>query len=201
MEPVLPAARSRRQNGGRGELCHRFMTIPGVGPVIALSFMTAIDDPSRFRRSRGVAAYFGLASRRWQSGTSIDFQGRISKAGDADVRRSRCEAASGLETHFKGRDMVKNWGQAIDKAIMPPQGPCRRGAQAGGDHAHDLDRGNVLYPRFRSEPKRCGPARSYQGSQAARSASMNGATEVEAHGAGTLTGATLRKRSAPADED
>ena len=32
------------------ELCRRFMQIPGVGPVAALSFMTAIDDPSRFRR-------------------------------------------------------------------------------------------------------------------------------------------------------
>lgn len=57
------------------ELCRRFMQIPGVGPIAALSFMTAVDDPSRFRRSRDVAAYFGLTSRRWQSGASIDVQG------------------------------------------------------------------------------------------------------------------------------
>lgn len=99
----------------RSELCRRFMAIPGVGPVTALSFMTAIDDPSRFRRSCDVAAYFGLTSRRWQSGTSIDVQGRISKAGDADMRRSLYEAASGLMTRFKGRDKVKSWGQAIAK--------------------------------------------------------------------------------------
>jgi hypothetical protein len=89
------------------------MAIPGVGPVTALSFMTAIDDPSRFRRSRDVAAYFGLTSRRWQSGSTIDVQGRISKAGDADVRRALYEAASGLMTRFKGADKVKSWGQAI----------------------------------------------------------------------------------------
>jgi len=77
--------------------------------------MTAIDDPSRFRRSRDVAAYFGLTSRRWQSGSTIDVQGRISKAGDADVRRSLYEAASGLMTRFRGRDKVKSWGQAIAK--------------------------------------------------------------------------------------
>jgi transposase len=65
---------------------------PGVGPIAALSFMTAIDDPSRFKRSRDVAAYFGLTSRRWQSGSSVDVQGRISKAGD-DVRRALYEAA------------------------------------------------------------------------------------------------------------
>ena len=97
------------------ELCRRFMQIPGVGPVTALSFMTAIDDPSRFRRSRDVAAYFGLTSRRWQSGTSIDVQGRISKAGDPDVRRALYEAASALLTRFKRHDKVKTWGMSIAK--------------------------------------------------------------------------------------
>ncbi|MFC3321385.1 IS110 family transposase [Mesorhizobium cantuariense] len=97
------------------ELCRRFMAIPGVGPVAALSFMTAVDDPSRFRRSRDVAAYFGLTSRRWQSGTSIDVQGRISKAGDGDVRRALYEAASALLTRFKGRDRVKSWGLVLAK--------------------------------------------------------------------------------------
>jgi transposase len=99
----------------RNELCRRFMAIPGVGPVTALSFMTAIDDPSRFRRSRDVAAYFGLTSKRWQSGSSIDFQGRISKAGDPDVRFSLYEAASGLLTRFKGKDKIKSWGTQLAK--------------------------------------------------------------------------------------
>jgi transposase len=97
------------------ELCRRFMQIPGVGPVTALSFMTAIDDPTRFRRSRDVAAYFGLTSRRWQSGTSIDVQGRISKAGDGDVRRALYEAASALMTRFKRKDKVKTWGMMLVK--------------------------------------------------------------------------------------
>jgi len=97
------------------ELARRFMAIPGVGPVTALSFIAAIDDPSRFRRSRDVAAYFGLTSRRWQSGTSIDIKGHISKAGDPDVRRALYEAASGLMTRFKGKDKVKAWGQKLTK--------------------------------------------------------------------------------------
>ena len=66
--------------------------------------------PRGSRRSRDVAAYFGLTSRRWQSGTSIDVQGRISKAGDADVRRALYEAASALLTRFKRKDKVKTWG-------------------------------------------------------------------------------------------
>jgi transposase len=97
------------------ELCRRFMQIPGVGPVAALSFVSAIDDPSRFKRSRDVAAYFGLTSRRWQSGSSIDVQGRISNAGDGDVRRALYEAASALLTRFKRKDKVKTWGMAIAK--------------------------------------------------------------------------------------
>lgn len=62
-----------------------------------------------------MAAYFGLTSRRWQSGTSIDVQGRISKSGDADVRRALYEAASALLTRFKRKDKVKSWGLAIAK--------------------------------------------------------------------------------------
>jgi transposase len=97
----------------RHELCRRFIAIPGVGLVTALSFVTAIDDPSGFHRSRDVAAYFGLTSRRWQSSTSIDVQGRTSKAGDGDVRRALYEAASAVMTRFKGCDRVRTWGLTL----------------------------------------------------------------------------------------
>lgn len=97
------------------EVCRRLMEIPGVGPITALTFVTAIDDPARFRRSRDVGAYFGLTSKRWQSGASIDIQGRISKAGDAEVRRSLYEAASAMLTRFKGQTRLKAWGQKLAK--------------------------------------------------------------------------------------
>jgi transposase len=99
----------------RHELCRRYMRIPGVGPITALTFVTAIDDPARFRRSRNVAAYFGLTSKRWQSGTSIDVKGRISKAGDPDVRGALYEAASAMLTRFKGKTALKTWGERIAK--------------------------------------------------------------------------------------
>lgn len=109
----------------RDELARRFMAIPGVGPVTALSFIASVEDPSRFRRSRDVAAYFGLTSRRWQSGTSIDRQGRISKAGDPDMRRALYEAASALMTRFRGKDKLRTWGQALAK-----RGPHRKAVVA-----------------------------------------------------------------------
>ncbi|MGA7675916.1 MAG: IS110 family transposase [Rhizomicrobium sp.] len=100
----------------RDELCRRFMRIPGVGPVTALAFKTGMDDPTRFKASKVVGAYFGLTPRRWQSGTSINSQGHISKQGDNDVRRALYEAASAILTRFKGWSALKAWGMKIAKA-------------------------------------------------------------------------------------
>jgi len=97
------------------EVCRQFMEIPGIGPVTALSFLTGVDDPARFKRSRDVGAYFGLTTRRVQSGSSIDFKGRISKAGDGDVRRALYGAASAMLTRFKGKSALKSWGLSIEK--------------------------------------------------------------------------------------
>ncbi len=63
----------------------RSMTVPGIGPITALAFHSAIDDPTRFRRSRSVGAYVGLTPRRYASG-EIDWTGRISKCGDRMLR-------------------------------------------------------------------------------------------------------------------
>ena len=57
------------------------MTVPGIGPIAALAFHSAIDEPVRFRRSRSVGAYVGLTPRRFASG-EVDWTGRISKCGD-----------------------------------------------------------------------------------------------------------------------
>jgi transposase len=44
-------------------------------------------------------------------------KGRISKAGDADVRRALYEAASGLMTRIKGKDKVKSWVSRSPNAL------------------------------------------------------------------------------------
>ena len=59
-------------------VCQRLMTVPGVGTITALTFKAGVDDPTRFKRSRTVAAHFGLTPRRFQSG-EVDNPGRISK--------------------------------------------------------------------------------------------------------------------------
>ncbi|WP_298921117.1 IS110 family transposase [uncultured Roseobacter sp.] len=63
-------------------LCLLFMTMPGVGPIVALTVKAAIDDPDRFRSSKDVGPWAGLTPRREQSGER-DIVGSISRAGDA----------------------------------------------------------------------------------------------------------------------
>ncbi len=98
---------------GRDELCRRFMAIPGVGPVTAMSFKAAVDDPARFSKSKTVGAHFGLTSRRIQSGDSIDIDGHISKCGDGEVRTALYEAASAMLVRSKKWCAVKAWGVKI----------------------------------------------------------------------------------------
>jgi transposase len=96
-------------------VCRRFMAAPGVGPIAALSFKVAVDDPTRFTRSRTVGAHFGLTPRRHQSGTSIDYEGHITKMGDVNVRGALCEAAAGLLLRTKRWSALKAWGLRIAK--------------------------------------------------------------------------------------
>jgi transposase len=94
----------------------RLMTVPGVGPINALAFCAAIDEPSRFRRSRSVGAYFGLTPRRYASG-EIDWTGRISKCGDRMVRTYLFEAAGVLLTRVPQWCKLKAWGHKLWKRI------------------------------------------------------------------------------------
>jgi len=92
--------------------CLRMMTVPGVGPIAALTFKAAIDDPARFKRSRTVAAHFGLTPRRYQSGEQ-DNPGRISRAGDRDVRATLYAAANALLMRTMAGSQIKSWGMRL----------------------------------------------------------------------------------------
>jgi transposase len=94
------------------KVCARLMTVPGVGPITALAFAAAIDEPSRFKRSRDVGAYLVLVPRRYQSG-EIDYSGSISKRGDVRVRTLLYEAANVMLTRCAGPLKLKTWAQEI----------------------------------------------------------------------------------------
>jgi transposase len=63
------------------------MSTPAVGPIVSLTYASAIDEPARFRSSKLAGAHFGLTPRKHQSGET-DRAGRISKVGDAAVREA-----------------------------------------------------------------------------------------------------------------
>jgi hypothetical protein len=92
----------------RHEVCHRLMTVPGVGPLTALAFVTTVDNPIRFRRLSSVGAYLGLTPRRHQSGER-DVSGRISKCGDRLTRSYLFEAANVLLTRVERWSCLKAW--------------------------------------------------------------------------------------------
>ncbi len=94
----------------------RSMTVPGIGPITALAFQSAIDDPTRFRRSRSVGAYVGLTPRRHASG-QVDWSGRISKCGDRMLRTHLSEAAGVLLTRVPHWCKLKAWGHRLWKRI------------------------------------------------------------------------------------
>lgn len=90
-------------------VCRRLMTIPGVGPLTALAFKAAVDDPRRFSSSRVVGSYFGLTPRRIQSGRT-DFQTSISRQGDFETRAMLYSAASTMLSCCKKPSKFRTWG-------------------------------------------------------------------------------------------
>ena len=92
-------------------VCRRLMTAPGVGPLVALTYRSAIDEPRRFR-SRNVGAHLGLTPRVNQSGMR-DAKGRISKHGDAAARTALVMAAR-QQLRKAGRpSWFKEWANAV----------------------------------------------------------------------------------------
>jgi transposase len=101
-----------RQAAQRDPVCRWLMTVPGVGPVVALTFRTAVDVAARFARSKAVGAHFGLVPRRYQSG-EVNRVGRISKVGDDRVRTMLYEAANTLLSRSRRWSALKAWAVRI----------------------------------------------------------------------------------------
>lgn len=97
-------------------VCKRLMAIPGVGAITALSFYSAIEDPTRFRRVDDVAAYLGLTPRVYQSGESLT-HGSISKMGNQMTRTHLVSAATVMLSATKTHSSLKEWGTKLSKRI------------------------------------------------------------------------------------
>jgi transposase len=93
------------------EVCRRLMTIPGVGPVVALTYRATVDVPARFRKSKSVGAVFGLTCSKYQSG-EVDRSGAISRCGDEMMRVMLYEAAQSM-LYSRKWSWLKAWAMKI----------------------------------------------------------------------------------------
>jgi len=67
--------------------------LPGVGQLVAMTFLTEMGDLNRFDNRRQVAAYLGLCPSSNESGQKNDRKGRITRQGPARLRKMLCQAA------------------------------------------------------------------------------------------------------------
>jgi transposase len=92
--------------------------IHGVGPLVALCFVTTLEDPRRFKDSRAVGAYLGLVPASRQSGSS-DPRLRITKQGDSVLRSLLVTAATHVMRQ-RGPDCdLKRYGRRIARGGTP----------------------------------------------------------------------------------
>lgn len=93
-------------------VCRRLMSAPGVGALVALTYRSAVDDPSRFAKSGAIGAYFGLTPKKYQSGET-DRDGGVSKVGDGMVRTALFEAAHIMLTRAVRFSSLKRWALGV----------------------------------------------------------------------------------------
>lgn len=96
------------------EVCRRLMTTAGVGPLVAITFKTGVDDPARIGKSKAVGALFGLTPRKYQSGET-DVNGGITRVGDQMVHTALYEAANILLSRVTRFSALKRWGMDVAK--------------------------------------------------------------------------------------
>src|ERR1700728_2038091 len=123
VEPLLVVRRVLREQIGvlhrrllaivrDDDVCRRLMTVPGVGPVVALTYRATVDVPARFRNSKSVGAVFGLTPSRDQSG-EVKRTGAISRCGDEMMRMMLYEAAQIVLVRSTKWSWLKAWAMKI----------------------------------------------------------------------------------------
>ena len=95
-------------------VCRRLMTVPSVGPLVAITYKTAMDDPNRIAKSKAAGALFGLTPKKYQSGEK-DVTGGITRTGDEMARTALYEAANVLLARITRFSKLKRWGMDVAK--------------------------------------------------------------------------------------
>ena len=141
-------SRIARQN----EVARRLMTMPGVGPVTAVSIAVLAAPPEMFSKGRDLAAWIGLAPRQHSTGGQTRL-GKISNPLVTFLSEMHCRAVNGAtrfealaehRRHVGDSGSAKAWRSAGGLVAGPNAGPqtqnagcCRTGEQNGADGMGD----------------------------------------------------------------
>ena len=123
-------------------VCRRLMTVPSVGPLVAITYKSAMDDPNRIAKSKAAGALFGLTPKKYQSGEK-DVTGGITRAGDEMVRTALYEAANVTIAHNAVLE-TQTLGDGCCQAARLEARESRPGAQDRSDPASHVGRRHSL---------------------------------------------------------
>jgi len=101
---------------GADQRCRLLTSVPGVGTVTATAFAAAVEDSINFKNSRAVGAWLGLTPKRYQSG-EVDYEGHISRRGDARLRTLLYEAASVILNRSSETNALRTWALALKERL------------------------------------------------------------------------------------
>jgi transposase len=125
--------------------CQLLESIPGIGQRTATKLLAEIEDISRYKSARQVAAYAGLTPRNNRSGT-LRGQTRLSKIGNARVRKALFLPAMVAKQHNPvvrsfcqrlaghGKNKMQLIGAAMRKLIHIAFGVLKSGKVFDPDH-------------------------------------------------------------------
>ena len=125
--------------------CQLLESIPGIGKRTATRLLAEIEDLSRYKSARQVAAYAGLTPRNNRSGTWRG-QTRLSKTGNARVRKALFLPAMVAKRHNPvvrsfcqrlarhGKNKMQLVGAAMRKLIHIAFGVLKSGKVFNPDH-------------------------------------------------------------------
>lgn len=101
---------------GADHRCRLLTSAPGVGTVTATAFAAAVEDSINFKNSRAVGAWVGLIPKRYQSG-EVDYEGHISRRGDAKLRTLLYEAASVILNRSSETNTLRTWALTLRERL------------------------------------------------------------------------------------
>ncbi|HYI89665.1 MAG TPA: IS110 family transposase [Beijerinckiaceae bacterium] len=107
--PVLKTAgEAARVHATADPVVQRLMTVPGIGPITALTYRATVDDIGRFKTAGSASAFFGLVPHEDSSGER-QRRGRITKAGPPVARSLLIQAAWVVWRNKAGGGALHAW--------------------------------------------------------------------------------------------